>query len=131
MVAPTKPKCRARKRKGRCFELAGRAQLDEANSEWTLVHGWVNAAPGGSLKTGHAWLEHRDGFVFCAVSDEMMPTADYYARYGARAVVRYDLVEASHSMLDHKHWGPWHPLLDKHLGIALPADHPDVTGETQ
>jgi hypothetical protein len=50
------PKSRARKREGRCYELAANELLElPSNTPWRLVHGCVNG-PGGS-RIGHAWLE--------------------------------------------------------------------------
>ena len=45
---------RARRREGRCYELAWRAQYSEAAAGFLLVHGKCNAENGSRI--GHAWL---------------------------------------------------------------------------
>jgi hypothetical protein len=116
-----------RKRQGRCYELAGRAMLDEGESDaWMLVHGRLSLAvvlgKAGTL-TGrvcarqkqlmeqgwydHAWIELDDGRIYDPVLNSYMPTDQYVAKWRAVVDHRYsykefiDLVNVSHNS------GPW------------------------
>jgi hypothetical protein len=94
---------RVRKRIGRCYELSY-AGLLQAPS-WILVHGYV--AHAREVECGHAWLE-RDGLVYDAVLDELMPASVYRAHVCATELKRYTSVEAAREMLRTGHSGAWH-----------------------
>ena len=104
----TRPRVRARKRVGRCFELSFAVLMD--HEDWTLVHGIVNGPPDECPRTCHAWLE-RDGQVFDPVSDELSPSLRYRIRFDALAVARYSAHQAGGLALETRHYGPWHPEL--------------------
>lgn len=98
-AVPTGPRVRARNRKGRCFELAGKGQWRDPS--WTLVHGsifgWI----------AHAWLV-KDGMVYDAVGDQFMSERDYQEQYQSVIERSYQWKEAAMFLADSPHWGPWH-----------------------
>ena len=94
---------RPRSRAGRCYELAGRLQLDDPT--WTLVHGEC-LMPGGDHHYGHAWLE-RDGWVHDATLDKSLLWSDYAARFGARRLALFTPHDAAEAAGRCGHWGPW------------------------
>jgi hypothetical protein len=106
---PIKPTSRARKRHGRCYELAYRAMLD--NASWTLVHGRVNGPPDGRTPMGHAWLE-RDGWVYDVVQDQLLTVERYRSAYDAEPLASWSQVHAAQLMLAANHYGPWVRELD-------------------
>jgi hypothetical protein len=55
---------------------------------------------------GHAWLE-KDGVVYCAVLDCLQPAVDFYRKYDATPVQRYEAVAAARAASEAGHWGPW------------------------
>ena len=91
------------KRQGRCYELAGKAMLKREG--WKLAHGTVRGREGERI--GHAWLE-RDDMVYDAVLDREIDELSYLARFHAERQAIYSQEEAAVTMLQHKHWGPWH-----------------------
>lgn len=95
------PRIRARSRRGRCFELAGRGQL--SNPAWKLVHGLSTV--GGPVLVPHAWLE-LDGIVYDPVLDKAMPIDQYKTQCGALIGRRYTAKQAA--ALTHRlgMWGP-------------------------
>jgi len=106
---PTPPRYPARRRKGRCFELAGRGLL-EIDPTWTLVHGraafWnLTRLP---LLIAHAWLE-KGGYVYDATLDELLTVKAYATRHSAIAERRYTEAKARKQLLAARNWGPWHP----------------------
>jgi hypothetical protein len=102
---------RIRKRDGRCYELSYAGQLQAPS--WILVHGYVAHAHG--VECGHAWLE-RDGLVYDAVLDELMPASVYKADVCATELKRYTFVKAASEMLRTGHSGPWHDGPDVQKG---------------
>jgi hypothetical protein len=96
---------RPRNRAKRCFELAGRFQLDDPT--WTLVHGIVCAENGTHLiRYAHGWLK-RDQWVYDAVRDESFVADEYVTRFGAEEVGTYNSVAAAKAASTVGHWGPW------------------------
>ena len=98
---PDYPICRARKRHGRCYELAGKALLRlPKGTEWRLIH--------SELIGGHAWLE-RDGEVWDPVRGRQSVTdamgADAYR--SARGRIQYTRRQAAENVANTKTWGPW------------------------
>jgi hypothetical protein len=98
------PRINARKRIGRCYELAGRGLLQAgALSRWNLVHGTVTETEG---LLGHAWLE-LGGLVYDPVMDFLFTKKDYYGARKAKVVRRYTMRQAAVLMVRHKTAGPW------------------------
>ncbi|HTU54978.1 MAG TPA: hypothetical protein VMF62_13505 [Acetobacteraceae bacterium] len=98
------PVCRARKRAGRCYELALRALLDlSPETRWRLVHG-AGAEP--EAIAGHAWLT--DGrHVYDPVEDWRGPVAEYARRAAAATIREYSRAEAAKWAVRTRHPGPW------------------------
>ena len=105
----TGPKTRARKRQGRCYELALKSLLDmEDSGGWWLVHGEVDCydPASDSSRMGHAWLENR-AEVFDPVKNRHFSRDDYYSLGQPTNVRRYTSKEAAHRMAAEQHYGPW------------------------
>ncbi len=105
---PERPRTGARKRAGRCYELAWKSfrKMDDPG-DWCLVHGEINALPEDDrYRIGHAWLES-ESEVFDAVLDELIPRPDYYRSHQPAKLQRFALVEAAKTLLQHDHYGPW------------------------
>jgi hypothetical protein len=97
---------RIKTRAGRCYELSGRAMLNEPGAEnWTLVHGKVFGPHG--MRMGHAWILDGDT-VYCAVLDCWMPLREYRFSYCAIEERSYTHKEFCQKMSAERHWGPWH-----------------------
>jgi hypothetical protein len=104
----TKPRTRARKRDGRCYELCFRSLFDMPEpGDWVLVHGIV-----GSTDTGHAWFtDGKDVFDPVrgeVLGSEFIPVPAYQNLSDARGTVTYTKAEACEKALATKHFGPWH-----------------------
>lgn len=100
---------RARKRDGRCYELALKHMLHEPDAErWTLVHGRVWRGIPGEL-IDHAWIETDDGQVYDPVKNAYMPRRQYHSMRRAVDVRRYTKQEAMALCAEAKHFGPWQP----------------------
>lgn len=93
---------RPRNRQHRCFELAGRYQLDDPT--WTLVHGVIESEIRG-IPIAHAWLK-RDGWVFDPVRNESMPESEYLDRFAASEVGAFSSREAARKTAELGYWGP-------------------------
>jgi len=110
------------KRRGKCYELAGRMILD-TNGNVLLVHGapWSHTH---KIRIGHAWIEETEGiihpngmtFQVCTVIDltqpskrQKMPSPLYYyiGKMTDEHVTRYTKDEASKMMLHRENYGPW------------------------
>jgi hypothetical protein len=92
------PKTDAKRRHGRCFELAWLAFDDmDDPGHWRLVHGVVNG-PEGISRMEHAWLT--DGVVFHTVET-------YRNIHNAKVVATYDRKQMRDMTGRHKHFGPW------------------------
>jgi hypothetical protein len=104
---PTPPRLNVGRRSGRCFELAGRAQVS-VDSTWTLIHGRAAlAATMPQLLFAHAWLQ-KSGYVYDPVLDRVLPAKDYALEYRVIVERRYSAARASQMALSSQHWGPWH-----------------------
>jgi hypothetical protein len=90
------------RRQHRCYELCGKILLD--NPDWFLVHGTVSVC---GMDVFHAWLEHDEGWVFDAVSNESQSADAYYQHRRAVSLNRYRFQEAAPLLLSNGHWGPW------------------------
>lgn len=105
---PTPPRVRARKREGRCYELAFSTLLNDDAEGWALVHGEVRGPPEGPPIVGHAWLA-RDGWVFDVVRKELLSADIYMRRSLARVLAIYEKTDACRRMIAEGHYGPWEP----------------------
>ena len=86
----TAPRTRARKRPGRCYELAFKSLFDMKDpGDWRLVHGEVDChdPASDSSRMDHAWLETRDE-VFDPVANRHFSRDDYYSLGHAANVAR-------------------------------------------
>ena len=96
---------RVRNRWKRCYELAGRAMLEEPGADrFTLVHGTIFPP----IRIPHAWIENGDGRVYDPTDHEYFPVADYYS--GQRSAVaqhRYRQHEVAQLVSQNNHYGPW------------------------
>lgn len=103
------PRSGARKRQGRCYELAGRGIIECApESGWTLVHGTARFLRGSNLRGGHAWCENTiTGRIYDAVLDQLYLRSTYYRQFGARLIRRFTVLEAATMLGKENHWGPW------------------------
>ena len=109
---------RARRREGRCYELAWKALHSEAASGFLLVHGKCNDRNGSRI--GHAWLLDPDRrVVYDPVLDRRFSVAAYRRDYDAvpeRQYTRQQAAEAAiraskpsrRAVLALMHFGPWH-----------------------
>lgn len=106
-------------RKGRCYELAGRAVINLGLQGWRtqLVHGVF-----GPYRMPHAWVTFRlpDGtrYVWDAVIDSVMD-----ARQSAEVMrwvewVRYGPVDTARLLDRTENWGPW-GMYDRRYTQAL------------
>lgn len=95
------PRIRARKRKGRCYELTGKGVIDNPDVGWVLVHGTVNGIP-------HAWF-NKGIMIYDPIFDEIYTCATYRNKYGpVMEDRRYSHKEAIEMVLKYNHYGPWH-----------------------
>lgn len=101
-------KTNAKRRHGRCFELAWLAFDDmDDPGDWRLVHGIVNRwCPEGISRMEHAWLT--DGVeVFDPVLNRFYTVRAYRNIHNAKVVATYDRKQMSDITSRHKHFGPW------------------------
>jgi len=92
---PPKPfLVRARKREGRCYELAFKGILQAGAERFLLVHGTGLGREGQRI--GHAWL-----------LDRWLDAAEYAELVEAVESRRYTAREAAHAALAEDHSGPW------------------------
>ncbi len=97
------PRIAARKRVGRCYELAGMGILKHKCRRWTLVHGTVI----NEMQTlGHAWFE-RGPLVYDPVKDFVFTRTLFYRTHKAKAKKRYSVRQAARLMVKNKTFGPW------------------------
>jgi hypothetical protein len=98
---------RVRKRKGRCFELALKAMMDEpAEADLRLVHGTVRMVTGERMT--HAWLLLPDGRIYDVVLDRYFESERAFVDFGEAIVDRiYTVLEAAKAVIDSGHSGPW------------------------
>lgn len=94
-------------RLGRCYELAGHAQLNFALLAWitTLVHGTI-----GPQKIPHAWVEFRidnKRYVWDPVIDEVSTGVHLFKKMEYREWTRYGPWEAAANHVKTEHYGPW------------------------
>jgi hypothetical protein len=101
-----RPKISAKRRHGRCYELAWLAFDDmDDPGDWRLVHGIVNG-PAGIARMEHAWLT--DGVeVFDPVLNLFSTLKAYRNRHKAKVVATYDRKQMRDMTNRHKHFGPW------------------------
>jgi hypothetical protein len=85
-------------REGRCYELAGRGVVEYR--DWLLVH-------GTAYGTGHAWLE-RESWIYDAVIDQLMTSAQYKSFARAAGARTYTAKETAELAASSRHWGPWY-----------------------
>jgi hypothetical protein len=95
-------KLRPRSRRGRCFELSGRYQLDDPS--WALVHGTIRTPTWGRFP--HAWLK-RDGWVYDSVLNRSYKVATYTRLFDARVWATYAVRDAAKVVVAAGHWGPF------------------------
>jgi hypothetical protein len=98
---------RIRQRHGRCYELVGRAMLDEPDADlWRLVHGtvWNDTL---AVHMDHAWIALENGKVYDPVFNKYFEWRFYAASYAAAPAREYSRKEVAALMLASKHWGPW------------------------
>ena len=96
-----------RKRLSRCYELAARAMLNEADSDqWVLVHG-SGVNPGHGERLRHAWIELNDGRTYHADIDVYEPTDWFMAHYQVQVEHRYSRQEACALISATRCYGPW------------------------
>lgn len=93
---------RARKRAGRCHELAQRTLLythgDDKETPWKLVQGyWRGDGCEMPFYNAHSWLEC-GGVVYDAVANVYIPRDEHRLRFGAFGVVEFSRLEMCHAM---------------------------------
>ena len=97
----------ARKRQGRCYELAGQGILNTTSNDSVLLcHGLVTNLDGTTID--HAWLEVDEGQIYDPVLDKVISLRMYSLRV-AKVIMRYTKLEAAKLMTKTSHWGPWEP----------------------
>ena len=103
------PRINARRRLGRCYELAGRGIVEcAAGSGWTLVHGMARVSRGSMLIGGHAWCENVERpIAYDAVANRYYLLKNYYALWRAKPALRLTPKQAARRLLKEGHWGPW------------------------
>ena len=104
-----RPQTRARKRLGRCYELAWKSLYNMKDpGGWRLAHGEVDCydPASDSPRMGHAWLETRDE-VFDPVANEYFSKDDYYSLGYPTNVRRYTRKEAAQRISAEGIWGPF------------------------
>jgi hypothetical protein len=108
----TAPQINARRRLGRCYELAGRGIIEcAAESGWTLVHGRARVSRSSPLIGGHAWCENLDcGIAYDAVANRFYRLENYYRLWKAKPVLRFTPKQAAIKLSKEGHWGPWEKL---------------------
>lgn len=95
-------------RTGRCYELAGAAQINFALAGWRtpiLVHGTI-----GPYSNPHAWLELRAGgqrLVWDGVLDRLMLWWHYRDDLHARAWSRYSSAQTAQLQVRAESYGPY------------------------
>jgi hypothetical protein len=105
-MAKDLPRTKARKRGGRCYELAARALLNlPEDTDWQLVHGIVTGT-SDLVRMDHAWLM-RDELIWDAVKDERYPAAYYLTLGDAEIVAQYSRLEMCKEIARSGHYGPW------------------------
>lgn len=102
---------RARRRQGRCYELAWKALNSEAAAGFLLVHGKCNDRNGSRI--GHAWLlDPKSPRLYDPVLDRWFTEGAYRDRFGAVAERQYTLEQAANAAIranqPRMHYGPWH-----------------------
>jgi hypothetical protein len=103
------PRTRARKRVGRCYEIALHAQNElPPETRWQLVHGLVSGPD--ATRHGHAWLM-RDEWVWDPVQDKFYSKAWYLEAGRAEIVAQYSRSEAAKNFLRNHSYGPWEDVL--------------------
>lgn len=114
---PAAPRFPARRRHGRCFELAGRGQTT-IDPTWTLIHGRAALVGALPLLIAHAWLA-KGRYVYDPTLDEVLPAKEYATRYKAVVEQRYSITETRRHLIAHEHWGPWHVTHDITVAVEL------------
>jgi len=103
------PRTRAKKRVGRCYELAARALLElPPETRWQLVHGFFSGS--NVTRHGHAWLM-RNELVWDPVANKLFLKAGYLKTGGAEIVAQYSRSEAVANKLRSRSFGPWEDVL--------------------
>lgn len=111
---PIPPRVPARKRTCGCYELTGKALLDEAGKGWNLVHGVGRGVRGGRRPIGHAWLE-RNGWAYDVVHDELLSAEEQARKYGARPLLVLSRRDAARRIAAEGNWGPWGDSLPREV----------------
>lgn len=114
---PTPPRFPARRRNGRCFELAARGQTT-IDPTWTLIHGRAALVGTLPLLIAHAWLA-KGAYIYDPTLDEVLPAKEYKTRYKAVVEQRYSITETRRLLVAHEHWGPWHMTHDITVAAEL------------
>ena len=103
-----RPQTRARKRQGRCYELAWKSLHDMKDpGDWRVAHGEVNAlGKDDSVRIGHAWLESEIE-VFDPVPNKICRRGDFYRHFRPTKLNRFSLTELAKMIAEQSHFGPW------------------------
>jgi hypothetical protein len=105
-----------RKRRGRCYELAATAMLDEPEADhWKLVHGavWAHILV---QYMDHAWIALPDGRVYDPVFHEYFEAQRYAERYHAIPAHKYSREGMVAHMNRTGHYGSWHDVSEIRRG---------------
>ena len=99
---------RARNRRKRCYELAGRGICEnDAAQALLLVHGVVRNPKLGAYP--HAWvLDPATRCVYDPVLDRCFTESEYKEQMSAHAERTYSYAEVCKITGALEHWGPWH-----------------------
>ena len=93
-------------RAGRCYELAGRLTLANADRPGlVLAHGRVRGRDGS--RVDHAWVEVGDAVYDRTRRDVPYPRAAYRRIMDAADVQTFTPREGAEQLSAHGHWGPW------------------------
>lgn len=90
------------KRLGRCYELAGKYAMHNADA--TLVHGSIEGM--GAPRIDHAWAETPRG-VYEPASNSLWSPLVFKALFHPEVKDRYPRVDALKAMTKEGHYGPW------------------------
>ncbi|HTY15521.1 MAG TPA: hypothetical protein VMC42_07415 [Methanoregulaceae archaeon] len=95
-----------RKREGRHHALG--FDFIQANPDgWTLVHATLYPPEGPIKRLGGCFVE-RGTVVYDPLLDQFFDREWYYLYYSITATHTYTRDEASHQLIEHHHYGPWH-----------------------
>jgi len=98
----------AESRTGRCYELAGRWQLQHDDDEALLVHGHISNRHSevNYPELNHAWITKGDQ-VWEPTTDKWIDKGAFYALYHAQEYAVYTHEELLLKLARTQNWGPW------------------------